>query len=159
MYRISVLLIDHTHLRTCNPPVPSFPHIKYHPPSSMKTIVTPLPPIDLVKSDSLITAINFFKFTRAQLYLKAKAPKRSRYNMYTLFATHVWRCTSLARELPSVRLSKLYIATDGRQHLQLQLPTRYFWSMIFKVASVVKLSLLDFYGNIDGGAIATSYQP
>ncbi|XP_010942061.1 hydroxycinnamoyltransferase [Elaeis guineensis] len=132
--------IDRTLLRARDPPTPSFPHVEYQPPPSMKAAATPPAPVNSVKSGGPVTAVSLFKFTRAQLdLLKAKAPKGSRYSTYALFAAHVWRCASLARELPPDQLSKLYIATDGRQRLRPQLPAGYFGNVIFTATPVAEM--------------------
>ncbi|XP_008790160.2 hydroxycinnamoyltransferase isoform X2 [Phoenix dactylifera] len=129
--------IDRTLLRARDPPTPSFPHVEYQPPPSMKAAATSPPSLSAVKSGDPVTAVNLFKFTRAQLdLLKAKTPKGSSYSTYALFSAHVWRCASLARELPPDQLTKLYIATDGRQRLRPPLPAGYFGNVIFTATPV-----------------------
>jgi shikimate O-hydroxycinnamoyltransferase len=118
--------IDRTLLRARDPPQPTFQHIEYQPPPSMKT---------QVQSTPEGAAVSIFKMTRTQLTtLKAKAKENGNtinYSSYEMLAGHVWRSTCKARGLPDDQETKLYIATDGRSRLQPPLPPGYFGNVIF----------------------------
>ncbi|XP_042474076.1 hydroxycinnamoyltransferase-like [Zingiber officinale] len=132
--------IDRTLLRARDPPNPSFTHIEYLPPPSMKDSLpsnTMPPTINSAKSSSSTTAVNIFKLTREQVdLLKAKAPPGGNYSTYVLLAAHVWRCTCIARDLQPDQMTKMYIATDGRQRMQPPLPQGYFGNVIFSATPI-----------------------
>ncbi|KAG6520840.1 hypothetical protein ZIOFF_017901 [Zingiber officinale] len=136
--------IDRTLLRARDPPNPSFTHIEYLPPPSMKDSLpsnTMPPTINSAKSSSSTTAVNIFKLTREQLnLLKAKAPPGGNYSTYVLLAAHVWRCTCIARDLQPDQMTKMYIATDGRQRIQPPLPQGYFGNVIFTATPIAPAS-------------------
>ncbi|KAG1364386.1 Hydroxycinnamoyltransferase 1 [Cocos nucifera] len=132
--------IDRTLLRAREPPTPSFPHVEYQPPPSMKAETSP-PPANNLFSGGPVAAVNLFKLTRAQLdVLRAKAPKGSgsSYSTFVLFAAHVWRCVCLARELPPDQPTKLYVAVEGRQRLRPPLPAGYFGNVLFTATPVAE---------------------
>ncbi|XP_042412216.1 hydroxycinnamoyltransferase-like [Zingiber officinale] len=121
-------VIDRTLLRARDPPNPSFTHIEYQPPPSMNTSAAQV---------ASPAAVRIFKLTREQLnLLKAKAPPGDSYSTYVLLATHVWRCVCIARDLPPDQMTKMYIATDGRQRVQPPLPQGYFGNAIFTTTPI-----------------------
>ncbi|KAG6517950.1 hydroxycinnamoyltransferase-like [Zingiber officinale] len=121
-------VIDRTLLRARDPPNPSFTHIEYQPPPSMNTSAAQV---------ASPAAVRIFKLTREQLnLLKAKAPPGDSYSTYVLLAAHVWRCVCLARDLPPDQMTKMYIATDGRQRVQPPLPQGYFGNAIFTTTPI-----------------------
>ncbi|OAY69730.1 Shikimate O-hydroxycinnamoyltransferase [Ananas comosus] len=127
--------IDRTLLRARDPPTPKFPHIEYQPPPSMPQAVVPSP-AEPPKTPP--AAVDIFKLPR-----------------YTLLAAHVWRCACLARGLPADQLTKMYIATDGRQRLQPPLPEGYFGNVIFTATPIAAAG--DVIGT-DESKLATAAQ-
>ncbi|KAL6958276.1 shikimate O-hydroxycinnamoyltransferase [Sarracenia purpurea var. burkii] len=122
--------IDRTLLHARDPPQPTFHHIEYQPPPTMKS------PPKSIKPDSVPEAsVSIFKLTRDQLNaLKAKSKEDGNtvnYTSYEMFAGHVWRCVCKARGLLDDQETKLYIATDGRSRLRPALPPGYFGNVIF----------------------------
>ncbi|KAK8953383.1 Shikimate O-hydroxycinnamoyltransferase [Platanthera guangdongensis] len=123
--------IDRTLLRARNPPAPSFPHIEYHHPPALiipSAIITPPS-----------AAVNIFPVNCANLDLlksKVSGTSSARLSSYSLLAAHVWRCACSARGLPPDQLSKLHIATDGRQRLRPLLPEGYFGNVVFTATPV-----------------------
>ncbi|KAJ4953759.1 hypothetical protein NE237_030591 [Protea cynaroides] len=123
--------IDRSLLRSRDPPIPTFQHIEYLPPPSMKT------PVQTMNSQSSpdTTSVAIFKITRDQLnILKAKSKadgNTGNYSSYEMLAGHVWRCVCKARGLPDDQETKMYIATDGRSRLNPPLPPGYFGNVIF----------------------------
>lgn len=117
--------IDRSLLRSRDPPSPSFPHIEYHPPPSIPIPISP-------KSSPPSAAVSLFTITRHHLAsLRSKSPAGYSFSSYALLAAHVWRCVCVARALPPDQVSKMYIATDGRQRLNPPLPDGYFGNVIF----------------------------
>ncbi|KAG6517968.1 hydroxycinnamoyltransferase-like [Zingiber officinale] len=122
--------IDRTLLRARDPPNPSFPHIEYQSPPSMNNTSAAQVPSSAV-------AVRIFKLTQEQLnLLKAKAPPGGNYSTYVLLAAHVWRCACIARDLPPDQMTKMYIATDGRQRVHPPLPQGYFGNVIFTTTPI-----------------------
>ncbi|CAB4303519.1 unnamed protein product [Prunus armeniaca] len=101
--------IDRTLLRARDPPQPAFDHIEYQPDPPIKTGTKAV-------GDESAT-VSIFRLTREQLnILKAKSKEDGNtinYTTYEMLAGHVWRCASVARELPDDQESKLHIAVDG----------------------------------------------
>ncbi|KAG6520821.1 hydroxycinnamoyltransferase-like [Zingiber officinale] len=125
-------VIDRTLLRARDPPNPSFPHIEYQPPPSMKNTTAAQIPVPAA-------AVRIFKLTREQLnLLKAKSPPGGSYSTYVLLAAHVWRCACIARDLPPDQMTKMYIATDGRQRVQPPLPQGYFGNVVFTTTPIAE---------------------
>ncbi|KAM7475841.1 hypothetical protein LguiB_023084 [Lonicera macranthoides] len=123
--------IDRTLLRARDPPQPTFPHIEYQPPPTMRT-----------KNNETVpdTTVSIFKLTRDQINsLKAKSKDDGNtigYSSYEMMAGHLWRCVCKARGLPEDQETKLYIATDGRARLKPSLPPGYFGNVIFTTTPI-----------------------
>ncbi|PKU62909.1 hydroxycinnamoyltransferase 1 [Dendrobium catenatum] len=117
--------INRNLLRARPHPIPSFPHIEYQPPPSLATSPTPFP-----SKPSPSPAVSLFTITPSHLSL-LKSQSKSPTSSYALLAAHIWRCVSIARDLPPNQTSKMYIATDGRQRLRPPLPAGYFGNVIF----------------------------
>ncbi|PIA31828.1 hypothetical protein AQUCO_04800017v1 [Aquilegia coerulea] len=122
--------IDRTLLKARDPPTPTFKHIEYQPPPSMK--------VPLSQTDPNAIAVAIFKITREQLnILKAKSKNGGiSYSSYEMLSGHVWRSACRARGLPDDQETKLYIATDGRSRLCPALPPGYFGNVIFTTTPV-----------------------
>ncbi|KAK9275562.1 hypothetical protein L1049_022829 [Liquidambar formosana] len=124
--------IDRTILRARDPPVPTFHHIEFQPPPSLKNQKSKPTP----KSPS--TAI--YKLTLDQLNrLKtnlAQDGNRSKYSTFQILAGHVWRCACKARGLPDDQETKMNIATNGRPRLNPTLPPGYFGNMVFPATPI-----------------------
>nr|CAD1825625.1 unnamed protein product [Ananas comosus var. bracteatus] len=124
------------------------------PPPSMPQAVVPSP-AEPPKTPP--AAVDIFKLPRATLdLLRSTLPAGSpRFSSYTLLAAHVWRCACLARGLPADQLTKMYIATDGRQRLQPPLPEGYFGNVIFTATPIAAAG--DVIGT-DESKLATAAQ-
>ncbi|XP_072977582.1 hydroxycinnamoyltransferase-like [Typha angustifolia] len=130
--------IDRTLIRARDPPTPSFPHVEYHPPPSMQVTTPPSTTTTTTKASSPSTAVSIFKLSCSHLsLLRKKLPHDSpRFTTYALLAAHVWRCACLARGLPDDQMTKMYIATDGRQRIRPPLPEGYFGNVIFTATPI-----------------------
>jgi len=93
--------IDHTLLRSCDPPTPSFQHVEYQP----TPMLSSTPQALASKSVPLSTAEGIFKLTLADLTrLRSQLSAgegASRFSTYVILAAHVWRCVSLAYSPPN----------------------------------------------------------
>lgn len=111
--------IDHSLLRACDPPTPSFQHVEYQPPPAMSSTPHPLAP----KSVPPSPAVGIFKLNLADLTrLCSQLPAGEcalRFSTHVTLAAHVWRCVSLADSLPHEQPTKLFCATDGRHRFQM----------------------------------------
>ncbi|OAY65189.1 Shikimate O-hydroxycinnamoyltransferase, partial [Ananas comosus] len=116
--------IDRTLLRPATPH-PKFPTRVPAPPSMPQAIVHP------PRAPKTPRAVDIFKLPVRPSTPRSTLPRAPRFSSYTLLAAHVWRCACLARGLPADQLTKMYIATDGRQRLQPPLPEGYFGNVIF----------------------------
>ncbi|CAI9298276.1 unnamed protein product [Lactuca saligna] len=117
---------DRTLLRSREPPTPSFDHVEYHLPPTMKTTAG---------NSTRKASTTVLKLTLEQLNaLKAAAKNdggNTAYSTYEILAAHLWRCACKARGLPNDQLTKLYVATDGRSRLSPQLPPGYLGNVVF----------------------------
>ncbi|VVA41503.1 PREDICTED: shikimate [Prunus dulcis] len=124
--------IDRTLLRARDPPQPAFDHIEYQPDPPIKTGTKAV-------GDESAT-VSIFRFTREQLnILKAKSKEDGNtinYTTYEMLAGHIWKCASVARELPDDQETKLHIAVDGRSRLQPPLPPGFFGNVVFSSAPI-----------------------
>ncbi|KAM0021074.1 putative quinate O-hydroxycinnamoyltransferase [Helianthus debilis subsp. tardiflorus] len=127
--------IDRTLLRAREPPTPTFDHVEYHPPPSMK-------PGSQKPESSRKPSTTILKLTLDQLNaLKAAAKNdggNTNYSTYEILAAHLWRCACKARGLPDDQLTKLYVATDGRSRLSPQLPPGYLGNVVFTATPIAK---------------------
>ncbi|KAJ4957589.1 hypothetical protein NE237_024700 [Protea cynaroides] len=134
--------VDRTILRARDPPSPTFEHIEYHLPPSMKI------PQQTTKSqeDPDTTTVAMLKITREQLnILKAKAKSGEKdeggnivnYSSYEVMTGHIWRCSCKARGLPDDQETKLYMAVDGRSKLRPPLPPNYVGNVIFAATPIL----------------------
>ncbi|OVA10306.1 Transferase [Macleaya cordata] len=137
--------IDRTLLRARDPPKPTFHHIEYQPPPSMKT--PSQTPNSQPSPNSTSTSVAIFKITRDQLnILKSKSKEAGNtinYSSYEMLSGHVWRSVCRARGLPDDQETKLYIATDGRSRLRPTLPPGYFGNVIFTATPIAVSGDLD----------------
>ncbi|KAM2182769.1 hypothetical protein COP2_034097 [Malus domestica] len=105
-------------------------NVEYQP------FATTTKPLSNAKDDGGVenTTISVFKLTRNQLnILKAKSKEDGNtinYSTYEILAGHVWKCASMARELPVDQKSKLHVVVDGRSRLQPPLPLGFFGNVI-----------------------------
>ncbi|VVA35312.1 PREDICTED: shikimate [Prunus dulcis] len=124
--------IDRTLLRARDPPQPAFDHIEYLPDPPIKTGTKAV-------GDESAT-VSIFRLTREQLnILKAKSKEDGNtinYTTYEMLAGHIWKCASVARELPDDQETKLHIAVDGRSRLQPPLPPGFFGNVVFAGAPI-----------------------
>nr|ADL62855.1 hydroxycinnamoyl-CoA transferase 2 [Cynara cardunculus var. scolymus] len=127
--------IDRTLLRAREPPTPTFDHIEYHAPPSMKTI-------SQNPESSRKPSTTVLKLTLDQLNVLKASTKNdgsnTTYSTYEILAAHLWRCACKARGLPDDQLTKLYVATDGRSRLSPQLPPGYLGNVVFTTTPVAK---------------------
>ncbi|CAL5068716.1 unnamed protein product [Urochloa decumbens] len=151
--QISVMpFIDHTLLRACDPPIPSFQHVEYQPAPAMLSSM----PQAFASKSVPPAAVGIFKLTLADLTrLRSQLPAGEcapRFSTYVILAAHVWRCVSLAYGLPPKQSTKLYCATDGRQRLQPRLPDGYFGNVIFTATPLAEAGKVTS-GLADGAAV------
>ncbi|KAH7547502.1 hypothetical protein FEM48_Zijuj01G0316800 [Ziziphus jujuba var. spinosa] len=118
---------DRTLLRGRDPPRPTFDHIEFRPPPSLK-----------ISSNSTqsglhdqSTSISTLKINPNQLnVLRTKFMEDGKstvtYSTYEILSAHIWKCTCMARELLDDQETKLHIATDVRTRLDPPLPHGYF---------------------------------
>ena len=133
--------IDRSLLRPRDPPRPTFDHIEYHPPPSMKPLSHHKSPPQNGTAQNA-TSVAMFKMSKDQLVaLKAKSKEEgtaTSYSSYEMLAGHIWRCTCLARALPDDQETKLFVAVDGRARLHPPLPPNYFGNVIFTTTPIAK---------------------
>ncbi|KAJ4958896.1 hypothetical protein NE237_026007 [Protea cynaroides] len=133
--------VDRTILRVRDPPTPTFEHIEFQIPPSLKS------PQQTTKSPADLDATTFamFKISREQLNnLKAKANSGEKedggnkvnYSSYEVLTGHIWRCSCKARGLPDDQETKLKIAVDGRSKLRPPLPLGYVGNVIFPATPI-----------------------
>ncbi|KAL5576155.1 hypothetical protein UlMin_017854 [Ulmus minor] len=124
--------LDRTLLLPRDPPCPTFDHIEYQPPPTMKYRKPQ------TTSDNI--AVAMFKITKEQLNtLKAKSKEDGNstyYSSYEILAAHIWKCKCKARGLPDDQETQLYIATDGRSRLEPPLPPVFFGNVIFSTTVI-----------------------
>ncbi|KAH7547529.1 hypothetical protein FEM48_Zijuj01G0319500 [Ziziphus jujuba var. spinosa] len=118
---------DRTLLRGRDPPRPTFDHIEFRPPPSLK--------ISSNSTQSGLhdqnTSISTLKINPNQLnVLRTKFMEDGKstvtYSTYEILSAHIWKCTCMARELLDDQETKLHIATDVRTRLDPPLPHGYF---------------------------------
>ncbi|CAL5031194.1 unnamed protein product [Urochloa decumbens] len=151
--QISVMpFIDHTLLRACDPPIPSFQHVEYQPAPAMLSSM----PQAFASKSVPPAAVGIFKLTLTDLTrLRSQLPAGEcapRFSTYVILAAHAWRCVSLAYGLPPKQSTKLYCATDGRQRLQPRLPDGYFGNVIFTATPLAEAGNVTS-GLADGAAV------
>lgn len=119
--------INRTILRARDPPRPSFPHVEYQTPPTLKSRSNVEPSQ---------TKSSIFKLTRNQIQaLKAKVKESGstiNYSSYVVLAGHLWRCVCKARRLSDDQETKMQIPVDGRSRLRPPLPPGYFGNVLFK---------------------------
>ncbi|KAJ4845826.1 hypothetical protein Tsubulata_008235 [Turnera subulata] len=122
---------DRTILRARDPPRPTFHHVEYDDPPTLKV------PAQNPKPTSMAN----LKITPHQLNtLKAQVNvggKKTSYTTYQILTAHIWRCATKARGLPGDQATKLSIGNDGRSRLVPPLPQGYFGNVIFHATPIV----------------------
>lgn len=136
-------LHDRTLLCARVPPTPTFHHVEYDPPLSMKTTEQSISTLESQPTDPKPLTVSIFKLTVHQLnVLKAKANIENadsmKYSTYSILTAHLWRCISKARGLSNDQATKLYIPIDGRSRFDPPLPPGYFGNVIFHAAPVAR---------------------
>ncbi|XWS13088.1 hypothetical protein CRYUN_Cryun36dG0007500 [Craigia yunnanensis] len=135
--------MDRTLFRARVPPTPTFHHVEYDPPLSMKTKSHPISASESQSDDLKPSIVSIFKLTADQLnILKAKPninnADTSKYSTYNILTAHVWRCISKARGLSNDQATKLYILIDGRSRLNPPVPPGYLGNVIFPIATIAQ---------------------
>lgn len=123
---------------------PTFDHIEYDPPLSLKNNEAQLAHKPTTKgsvASFAAASVATLKLSLDQINtLKAKVRKdqehdehksNTRYSTYEILAAHVWRCTCKARGLGDDQECKLYVNVDGRSRLNPPLPSGYFGNVLF----------------------------
>nr|XP_048331911.1 shikimate O-hydroxycinnamoyltransferase-like [Ziziphus jujuba var. spinosa] len=119
-----VIVLERTWLRARDKPQPTFDHIEYKLPPTLKTSSEKHQSESGHHCENETTMASIFKLTKDHLNrLKAKSKedgsnnnnnKVGYYTTYEMLAGHVWRCTCKARDLPDDQETKLYLPVDGR---------------------------------------------
>ncbi|KAI0510766.1 hypothetical protein KFK09_011375 [Dendrobium nobile] len=91
--------------------------------------------------------------------LPPQSQSKSPTSSYALLAAHIWRCVSIARDLPRNQTSKMYIATDGRQRLRPPLPAGYFGNVIFTTTPLAASESYRRRASINGSAHSIRLKP
>lgn len=114
-----------------DPPQPVFPHLEYQPPPKLNVVTQP-------KDATLIHRT--LKLTQDQVNaLKEKCKEvdsNIRYSSYEVLVGHLWRCVSMAYQLPDDQQTKFRLAVDGRSRLKPPLPKGYFGNVVFYACHV-----------------------
>ncbi|XP_038975450.1 putrescine hydroxycinnamoyltransferase 1-like [Phoenix dactylifera] len=120
--------LDRTLLRPRCPPTVLFDHVEYlcQPSDDPSKAVVPL-------ADPVL-----LKISRDQLdsLKNRRTGNRPGLSTFRALAAHVWRCACKARELPSVRETRLYISADARNHLKPPLPLTFLGNAAFRTSVV-----------------------
>ncbi|KAM3215758.1 shikimate O-hydroxycinnamoyltransferase [Capsicum annuum] len=126
-------VFDRSFLRARDPPRPTFDHVEYHPPPTLKNIQGQVDQVNVPNSST--TAM--FKITSDQLTL---LKTKSEYNgsTYEVIAAHIWRCMCKARTLDDDQLTKLKVATNGRTRLCPPPPQGYIGNVVFTATPIAK---------------------
>ncbi|XP_008777438.2 putrescine hydroxycinnamoyltransferase 1-like [Phoenix dactylifera] len=117
--------LNRTLLRPRSPPTVLFDHAEYlgQPSGDPLNAVIPLAKPVLLK------------VSRDQLD-SLKSGNRSGLSTFRALSAHVWRCACKARELHSVRVTRLNISVDARSRLEPPLPPTYFGNAAFRTSVV-----------------------
>ncbi|XP_073106989.1 putrescine hydroxycinnamoyltransferase 1-like [Elaeis guineensis] len=120
--------LNRTLLRPRSPPTVLFDHVEY----------LCQPSNDPLKAAIPLNEPVILKVSRDQLdSLKNRGTgNRSGLSTFKALSAHLWRCACKARDLPSVRVTRLHISIDARNRLQPPLPPTYFGNAAFRKAVV-----------------------
>ncbi|XP_030509284.2 shikimate O-hydroxycinnamoyltransferase-like [Cannabis sativa] len=127
-------ILDRALLRARNPPQPNFDHIEYQQ--------SPLPLSKSTQQQEPNPIVKVFKFTRDQIkILKAKSQQNgtNNYSTFEILSTHIWRCASKARSLPSNQVTKLFTLINGRTKLDPPLQPHLFANVLYATSTVVTI--------------------
>ncbi|XP_060961039.1 shikimate O-hydroxycinnamoyltransferase-like [Cannabis sativa] len=127
-------ILDRALLRARNPPQPNFNHIEYQQ--------SPQPLSKSTQQQEPNPIVKVFKFTKDQIkILKAKSQQNgtNNYSTFEILSTHIWRCASKARSLPSNQVTKLFTLINGRTKLDPPLQPHLFANVLYATSTVVTI--------------------
>ncbi|XP_062114660.1 shikimate O-hydroxycinnamoyltransferase-like [Humulus lupulus] len=132
-------ILDRALLRARHPPQSNFDHIEYKQ--------APPPPPTLSKptqqEQQHNPIVRVFKLTRDQIkVIKAKSQQSgtNNYSTFEILSTHIWKCASKARSLPSDQVTKLFTLINGRDKLDPPLPPHLFANVLYATSTVVTVA-------------------